>query len=347
MTVNVALIGYGLAGAYFHAPFIAADPRLKLARVVTSRGAEVTRGFPGAAVSTDLDASIADRDIQLVVIATPNKTHGPLAREALLAGKHVVIDKPFAIDPAEGADLIALAKDRGRMLTVFHNRRWDGDFLTVARLIESERLGEVALAELRWDRFRTEIKPGWKEVRDEGTGLLADLGPHLIDQAIRLFGLPDAVEGDVAMQRPGALVDDYFEVTLHYGQRRVILSCSSLAMAPRPRFALHGTKGSFVKYGVDPQEAQLRAGGTPADADYGHDAPEAFGQLTTSASRHPIPTERGDWSLFYRGVAAAILDHAPPPVDPADALAGLEIIERVRRSARDGRLLRVAAPAQA
>ena len=344
MTVNVALIGYGLAGASFHAPFIAAEPRLKLKRVVTSRSEEVMRAFPGAAVSTDLDASIADHDVQLVVIATPNKTHGPLARDALLAGKHVVIDKPFAVDPAEGADLIALAKDRGRMLTVFHNRRWDGDFLTVAKLVESGRLGEVALAEFRWDRFRPEIKPGWKEVPDAGTGVLPDLGSHMIDQAIRLFGYPDMIGGDVALQRSGTLIDDYFEITLHYGARRVILSCSSLAMAPRPRFALHGPEGSFVKYGIDPQEAVLRAGGSPRDAGYGVDAPEDYGVLTDAAGRHPIPTERGDWSLFYQGVAAAILDGAAPPVDPADALGGLQIIECVRRSSRDGRLLRFSPP---
>jgi scyllo-inositol 2-dehydrogenase (NADP+) len=344
MAVNVALVGYGLAGASFHAPFIATEPRLKLRRVVTSRSEEVARAFPDAVVSADLDASIADHDVQLVIIATPNRTHGPLARDALLAGKHVVIDKPFAVDPVEGADLIALAKDRGRMLTVFHNRRWDGDFLTVAKLVEEDRLGEIALAEFRWDRFRPEIKPGWKEVPDEGTGLLPDLGSHMIDQAIRLFGYPDMIAGDMALQRPGTLIDDYFEITLHYGARRVILSGSSLAMAPRPRFALHGSKGSFVKYGIDPQEAVLRAGGGPRDPGYGVDAPDDYGVLTDAAGRHPIPTERGDWSLFYKGVAAAILDGAPPPVDPIDALAGLTIIESVRRSARDGRLMRFTLP---
>jgi scyllo-inositol 2-dehydrogenase (NADP+) len=344
MTVNVALIGYGLAGASFHAPFIAVEPRLKLRRVVTSRHEEVARTFPDAAVSTDLDASIADRDIQLVVIATPNKTHGPLAREALLAGKHVVIDKPFAVDPDEGADLIALAKDRGRMLTVFHNRRWDGDFLTVAKLVAQDRLGAISLAEFRWDRFRPEIKQGWKEVPEAGTGLLPDLGSHMIDQAILLFGHPDMIGGDVALQRPGTLIDDYFEVTLHYGARRVIISSSTLVMAPRPRFALHGPKGSFVKYGIDPQEAVLRAGGSPRDPGYGEDAPEDYGVLTDAAGRHPIPTEHGDWSMFYKKVADAILDGAPLPVDPADALAGLSIIECVRRGAREGRLLRFSPP---
>jgi scyllo-inositol 2-dehydrogenase (NADP+) len=339
MTVNVALIGYGLAGASFHAPFIAAEPRLRLARVVTSRSDAVAQAFPDAAVSADAGAAIADPAIDLVVIATPNATHAPLARQALEAGKHVVVDKPFVLDPAEGAELIALARDRMRVLTVFHNRRWDGDFLTVAKLVAEGRLGEIALAEFRWDRFRPEIKQGWKEVPEQGAGLLADLGPHLIDQAIRLFGFPDAIAGDVALQRPGTLIDDYFEIRLHYGARRVILSSSTLVAAPRPRFALHGTKCSFVKHGIDPQEAVLRAGGSPRDPGYGVEAPEHYGLLTTADGSERIATERGDWGVFYRGVADAVIDGAPPPVDPADAVAGLSIIDSVRRSASEGRAL--------
>ena len=340
MTVNVALIGYGLAGASFHAPFIAAEPRLRLARVVTSRSEAVAQAFPDAAVSADADVAIADPDIDLVVIATPNATHGPLARQALEAGKHVVVDKPFVLDSEEGAALIALARDRARMLSVFHNRRWDGDFLTVARLVASGQLGEIALAEFRWDRFRPEIKQSWKEVPEQGAGLLADLGPHLIDQTIRLFGFPDTIVGDVAFQRAGTLIDDYFEITFHYGARRVILSSSTLVAAPRPRFALHGPKGSFVKYGIDPQEALLRAGGRPSDPGYGVEPPEHWGVLTTAAGSEALATERGDWGVFYCGVADAVIDGAPPPVDPADAVAGLSIIECARRSASEGRALR-------
>jgi len=340
MPVNVALFGYGLAGAVFHAPLIAAEPRMRLTRVVSSRKEEVARSFPDAIVSRDAEAAMADGSVDLVVIATPNESHAQLARDALLAGKHVVVDKPFVVDFADGSDLIEIARERNRMLTVFHNRRWDGDFLTVARLLAEGRLGEIALAEFRWDRFRPEIKQGWREVPRDGAGLLADLGPHLIDQALQLFGQPDAVEGDVTCQRPAGLVDDYFEITLHYGAKRVILSAASLIAAARPRFALHGTKGSFVKYGIDPQEETLRAGGKPGDPTYGIDAPENYGTLTTGTGRSSIPTETGNWRAFYERVADAILDGAPPPVEPAEALAGLSIIERVRRSARDGRLLR-------
>jgi len=341
MTVNVALFGYGLAGANFHAPLVALDSRFRLTRVVTSRRDEVARDYPQATVSTDADSVVAASDIDLVVIATPNKTHAPLARAALLAGKHVVVDKPFVPEPAEGGALITLAKERGRMLTVFHNRRWDADFLTVARLIREGRLGEVNHAELRWDRFRLAIRPGWKELPDEGTGLLADLGPHLIDQALLLFGNPDTITGDVASQRIGTLVDDYFDLTLHYGAKRVILSASTLVAEPRPRFALHGNEGSFIKYGIDPQEDWMRAGKTPSDKGYGVEPAAAHGMLTDGdGRRQPVPSESGDWPRFYQQVADAIVDGAPPPVDPADAVTGLEIIECARRSARDGRSLR-------
>jgi len=336
MTINVALLGYGLAGASFHGPLIAVEPRMRIARVVSSRQDQVARDFPDAIVSTDANAAIVADDIDLVVIATPNKTHAPLTREALLAGKHVVVDKPFVAEAAEGSDLIALARERGRMLSVFHNRRWDGDYLTVAKLVREGRLGEVMHAELRWDRFRVEIRDSWREMPDEGNGVLADLGPHLIDQALQLFGVPDKLTGDVAQQRAGALVDDYFELTLYYGARRVILSASTLIAEPRPRFALHGLAGSFVKNGIDPQEALLRAGGSPLDADYGFDAPGEYGVLTDAIGRHPIPTERGDWPAYYAKVADAILDGVPPPVDPADAVTGLALIECARRSAEQG-----------
>jgi scyllo-inositol 2-dehydrogenase (NADP+) len=314
VSLRVGLIGRGMAGTVFHAPLIRAVPRLELAAI---------------AGSADAAAVVANPEIDLVVIATPNLTHFGLAEAALRAGKHVVVDKPFTVTVAEADTLIDLARAKGKVLTVFHNRRWDGDFLTVREVIG--RLGEVMLAEMRWDRFRAEIKPGWREVPAEGAGLLSDLGPHMIDQALLLFGRPDAVSADLASQRAAAAVDDYFELALHYGPRRVLISAATLVAAPRPRFALHGTGGSFVKYGVDPQEQALKEGAVPGD-DLQH------GTLTlpdgTSAL---VPTVRGDYRLFYEGVAAAILAGAPPPVDPADARAGLELIALARQSAREGR----------
>lgn len=341
MTIGVGLIGFGVAGAAFHAPLIEAEPRMRLAAVASSRGESVRDRFPDAAL-VSVEAMLADPAIDLVVVAAPNTLHAPLVRAAIGAGKHVVVDKPFVADPADGQALIDLARERGRVLAVFHNRRWDGDFLTARRVAREGRLGEVMLAELNWDRFRPAIKQGWREEAGPGAGLLADLGPHLVDQALRLFGPPDAVGGDVLIQRPGAAVDDWFTVTLHYGRRRVLLSASTLVADPRPRFALYGTAGSFVKYGLDPQEARLRSGGSLGSARFGEEGGDLRGRLTIGdAEPVLVPTERGDWRRFYAGVADAILDDAAPPVEPADALEGLRLIELARRSAAEGRVLPV------
>ena len=311
--MKVALIGRGLGGTAFHMPLIRALPELELAVVAGAADAV------SAAVTPVVD---------LVVISSPNRTHFPLAEAALKAGKHVVIDKPFTVSVAEADALIALAKQRGRMLTVFHNRRWDGDFLTVRKVMP--RLGEVKLFEVYWDRFRREIRPGWKDAADGGAGTLNDLGPHLIDQALQLFGLPEAVSADVATQREGAAVDDYFSLTLHYGPMRAVLGASTLVMGPRPRFALHGTGGSFVKYGLDPQEPALKDGADPHGPFA--DDPAFYGTLTTAAGSERVPTEPGRYLGFYEAVVAAIRDGAPPPVDPADARDGLRIVERARQS---------------
>lgn len=344
MTIQVGLIGFGLAGSAFHAPLVEAEPRMRLAAVASSRPDAVRERFPDAEVAPDAASLIADPAIDLVVIAAPNALHAPLARGALEAGKHVVIDKPLVADLADGQPLIDLARERGRVLSVFHNRRWDGDFLTVERLVREGRLGRIMLAEFCWDRFRPAIKRGWREEPAVGAGLLADLGPHLVDQALRLFGTPDAVAGDLAVQREHASVDDWFALTFHYGEARFLLSASTLVADPRPRFALHGTAGSFVKYGIDPQEAHLRAGGSVGSTRFGEEAADLSGRLTTwEGEPERVPTERGDWRRFYAGVAAAVLDGAPPPVSAADALQGLRLIELGRRSAAERRVLPVQA----
>lgn len=339
MTIAVGLIGFGVAGRAFHAPLIAAEPRLRLAAVTTSRAAEVASLYPKAAVHAEAAALIADPAVELVVIAAPNALHAPLARAALDAGRHVVIDKPFVTDIPDGEALTATAAARGRTLAVFHNRRWDADFLTVRRLLDGGTLGEIRFATLAWDRFRPAIKPGWREQPGDGAGLLADLGPHLADQALVLFGRPERVTGDLAIQREGAVVDDWFAVTLHYDQRRVLLAASTLAAAPRPRFALHGTRGSFVKHGIDPQEARLRAGGSPDDAGYGEEPAEAWGCLTLADETRAVASERGDWRAFYAGVADAIAGRTPAPVTAAEALDGLHLLALARRSAAEGRTL--------
>ncbi len=328
--IRVGLIGYGLAGTIFHEPLIRACERTELAGVLTSREAPCR--------VRSLDELIERSD--LVVVATPNNTHLPIAGAALEAGKHVVVDKPFTVTVEEADRLIALAARKERVLTVFHNRRWDGDFLTVRKVLP--RLGDIALFEAHWDRFRPAIKLGWREQPEPGSGVLNDLGPHMIDQALLLFGVPEAISADVVAQRAEAKVDDYFDLTLHYGARRVCLRCSTLVCALRPRFALHGSEGSFVKFGIDPQEDQLKSGMAAEDAAFG--GTDVPGTLTFSdGTRAAVTTERGNWRTFYEQVADAILNGAPVPVDPGDARTGLILINLARRAAAEGRGLPVPA----
>lgn len=327
--IRVGLVGFGLAGSVFHAPLIHSCSRMILVGVLTSRA------IPERVSS--LEELISGCD--LVVVASPNTTHLPIARRALEAGKHVVVDKPFTLTLDEADELIALAEQRNQLLSVFHNRRWDSDYLTVREVVA--KIGDVRLFEANWDRFRPAIKKGWREVAEPGSGVLNDLGPHLFDQAIQLFGMPDALEADIAAQREGAAVDDYFDVRLHYGQSRVALRSSTLVAAPRPRFALHGTRGSFIKDGLDPQEAQLKAGLDPLDAEFGIDRVQ--GTLTRpDGSVEHIQSRRGNYLAFYEAMANAILDGSPVPVSAEDARDCLALIDLARRASVQG--LRLAVP---
>ena len=329
MAIRIGLIGYGLAGAVFHEPLIRACNRLNLAGVLTLRDHPLRVATLG---------ELLDR-ADLVVITSPNRTHFPLARTALEQGKHVIVEKPFTVTIEEADVLIALARQQRRLLSVFHNRRWDGDFLTVARVLPE--LGEVMLFESNWDRFRPAIKQGWREEDEPGAGVFNDLGPHLIDQALQLFGWPDAVSADIQKQRKSAKVDDYFDVMLHYGRMRACLRSSSLIAAPRPRFAVHGSEGSYVKDGLDPQETQLKGGLRPGDAGFGE---SGAGTLTgPDGNVTEITTERGNYRVFYDAIAAAILDGAPVPLPPEEARDGLVLIDLARRASALGQRLPVPA----
>lgn len=321
--IRIGLVGYGTAGSVFHAPLISASPRLELTGIFTSRDVP--------ARVQNLAALIEGSD--LVVIASPNQTHFPIAKQSLQAGKHVVVDKPMALNVDEADELISLSEQSKRMLCAFHNRRWDSDFLTVQRLLH--RLGDIMLVEAHWDRFRPSPKGGWKEVAGPGSGLLNDLGPHLVDQALLLFGMPDALEADIIEQRDWASVDDYFELTLHYGPARVILGSSTLVAAPRPRFALHGTGGSFVKFGLDPQEGQLKSGLRPGASAFGLDRNNGI-FTDPGGNQETIASERGNYVTFYEGVADAIAHGGPLPVSPVSARNGIALIELARRSAAEG-----------
>ena len=332
-SLSVGLLGFGLAGSVFHAPLILCEPRLNLKAVASSRVDDIRRSAPGAEATT-VEAVIGDPDIDLVVIATPNTSHAPLAREALLAGKHVVIDKPMATTAAEADELIDLAKRQGRLLTVFQNRRWDNDFLTLRACLENGEVGRPYHYEAHFDRFRPQIKQGWREQTLAGSGVLFDLGAHLIDQALTLFGMPDRILADVGAQRPDAEVDDWFHIVLGYGPLRAILHCGTVVCRPGPRFQLHGDRGSFLKHGMDGQEAALRAGRLPTEADWGLDDPQNHALLVQAdGSERRVETLRGDYPAFYRGVAAAILDGAPLPVTAEQARDVLTVLEAVREAA--------------
>ncbi|AOX20380.1 oxidoreductase [Kozakia baliensis] len=332
---RVALIGYGFAAKTFHAPLISAERRLKLTHVASRDARKVHADFPGVKVGSDPLQVATGEDLDLVVIASPNDSHAPLARAALKAGKHVVVDKPFTLDLAEARELVALAKVQNRLLSVFHNRRWDSDFLSVRQIIETGEIGSVAHFESRIDRFRPEVRRRWREGDGPGSGIWFDLGPHLIDQALQLFGLPERVLASFARQRPGALAADWAHVVLEFGPRRVILHASMLVAGGSPRFVVHGDKGSLVKQAADQQEAQLLAGMTPGAPGWGEDADPVllYDGSGTTCSQLAVA---GDQRRFYAGIAAALNGGAPNPVTPLQALAVMSVLEAAIRSAETG-----------
>ena len=338
--VRVGIVGYGLAGAVFHAPLIAATDGLGVAAVVTTspqRREQAEREHPGVRVVESVDDLLGDVDV--VVVAAPNRQHVPVARAALNAGAAVVVDKPLATSAAEGRELVEEAERAGRLLTVFHNRRWDGDFLTLRDLVERGELGRVVRLESRFDRWRPEVAgEKWRERGDpaEGGGLLFDLGSHLVDQAMLLFGRPRAVYAELRNVREGAEVDDDVFVSLeHSGGARSHLCASVVAGEPGPRFRALGLQAAYVKEGLDPQEDALRSGGRPGDEGWGREARESWGRLVAGDEARAVETNPGAYEQFYAQLATALRDGAPPPVDPHDAVAGLEVLEAARRSAAE------------
>lgn len=335
-TIGVGLIGYGLGGRAFHAPYVRTTAGMTLRAIVSRDPAKVHADLPDMRVVPSVEALLAEPGIDLVIVSSPDALHAEHALAAIAAGKHVVVDKPFATSLADARRLAAAAEAAGRHLVVFHNRRWDADFLTLRRLIHDGVLGEIVTFESRFDRWRPSPAATWKEARDGGSWL--DLGPHLIDQALVLFGRPESVAADIATLRPGAPSPDYFHAILAYPGRRVILRSSKLAADHRLRFAVHGTRGSWVKHGIDPQEAATVAGRRPGGEDWGLD-PEP-GMLTPGedgASAQIVPNRRGDYRLFWQALATAIGGDGPAPVGVDEALMVMEVLEAGLDSASQGR----------
>jgi scyllo-inositol 2-dehydrogenase (NADP+) len=335
MGLRVGLVGYGLAGRILHAPLIAASG-LDIAAIVTSRAAEAKADFPSAAIVASPDALFSRDDVDLAVIVTPDHLHVEHVRVALEAGKHVVVDKPFAPTSAEALDLIALAKARGRMLTVFQNRRWDADFLTVQKVIADGMLGDIAFYASRWDRYRPAARADWHD--DFMLGELYGLGPHLVDQALVLFGTPDWLQADVYNQRGLTAHNDGFEILMGKGALRIALGVNLLAADETRSFRVLGAKAAFNKAGIDPQEAYLRARLPVPASDFGVEEKSNWGTLTLGAGAvQRVPSERGDWMKFYQGVAAAIETKTAPPVDPVAAARVIAVLEAAMDSAAQGK----------
>ena len=335
---RVALVGFGLAGKAFHAPLIAASPGLDLAAIVTSRVEEVRSLYPAAAAGRDYAEVLADPAIALVVLATPDHLHAEHALAAIAAGKHLVIDKPLAPSLAEARGIAAAARLRGTMLSVFHNRRWDGDFLTLRHLIDTGQLGDITEFDSHFDKFRTGPGGRWKDQR--AGGVWQDLGPHLVDQALVLFGRPLAVSADLAVLLPGGQAPDYARVTLRYPAARVNLHMSQTRADHGLRLSVHGTKASFIKHGLDTQEEQSKAGMLPANPQWGTD-PQP-GQLTRTDGTCRVEALRGNYGAYYAGVADALAGTAPPPVTATEALAVMEVIEAGLTSHAERREIRMA-----
>ncbi|HZQ44659.1 MAG TPA: Gfo/Idh/MocA family oxidoreductase [Acidobacteriaceae bacterium] len=359
-TIRCAVLGFGLAGKVFHCPFIAAVPGLELTSIVQRKGDEAAQAYPSARILRSIDEAFADPTIDLIVVATPNETHFDLASQALQAGKHVVVDKPITSSAKSAQALASLAKAHSRILAPFHNRRWDGDFLTVRKLLLDNTLGRPIEITSRFDRYRPLQRPDtWKESAAASTGLLYDLGPHLVDQALALFGPPARLTAFIHHDRDTTDIDDAFDITLEYDRGfghtlRYISAATMLAPDPSPRFLIHGTHGSYRKFGVDPQEPTLvntndRPPRLGSAQPWLPEPDSAWGTLTSAAeltqntqlTRSTYPTIPGDYRQFYANVRDAILRRAPLAVTPEDAFRTLRLLDLARQSSELRRTLPV------
>jgi scyllo-inositol 2-dehydrogenase (NADP+) len=336
--IEVGLVGFGLAGRAFHAPVISRVPGLHLSAIVQRTGEEAAQAYPHARILRSFDELLALPEIRLIVIATPNHTHYDFARRALLAGRDVLVDKPFATTIAEALELVQLAAEVNRIVTVYQNRRYDGDFAAIREIVAAGTLGLIVNFETHYDRYRPTLKAGvWREQLGPGNGIWFDIGPHLVDHAMTLFGEPESISADIRIVRDHAVADDCFDVVLHYPNKlRALLSSSILAAATRPRFVLQGTQGSFVKQSFDPQEISLRFDRIPAEGPWGVEPEENWGVLTTpdgdTFKTRRIPGAPSDYRNFYANLRDALLGRAELAVSPQWALNVMQVLELARES---------------
>jgi predicted dehydrogenase len=340
--VKTAIASYGMSGEVFHAPFLHTNPKFELVKVLERTKNRSLEKYPYITVMKTYEDIIHDPEIELVIVNTPDHTHYELAKKALIAGKHVIVEKPFVQKVTDGEELIRISHDHNKILSVFQNRRWDGDFLTVKKIIEDKVLGKIVEFEIHFDRFRNYIKEGsWREDASTGTGTVFNLGSHLIDQALILFGQPQSVTADVRILRPGGSIDDYFNIWLDYPEIKVILKSTYLAKEPGAKFTVHGMNGSFIKFGVDPQEEMLKAGHWPDEKDWGKDLEEFYGKLNTKLNHEDIncrvKTIPGNYKVYFDNIYEAIREKTGLLVTPEQALDNIRIIEAVFLSHKEKR----------
>lgn len=334
--INVGLVGFGFAGRVFHAPMISSVAGLNLRAIVQRRGDDASSLYSNATQVRSVEELLAIPEIQLVVIATPNTLHYSLAKQCLIAGKDVVVDKPFTTTYAEATELVDLARQRGRLLTVYQNRRFDGDFRTISDLLAKNRLGRIVLFESHFDRYRMELRPdAWRERPEAGSGIFFDLGVHLLDQALLLFGPPEAITADIHIERRGGQVDDAFDVLLHYSQMRALLRASMIALAPDLRFLVRGETAAYVKHGIDPQEEVLKRGEVPGADSWGKEKQQSWGLLQSLDGSERVETEPGDYRLFYQNVRDAILGKSEIAITHEQMLNVMHGVELARRSSEE------------
>ncbi|WP_438765817.1 oxidoreductase [Kushneria sp. TE3] len=335
--LRTVIIGFGLVGRVFHAPLIRHTHGMTLGGVVSSRPDDVHAELPDIEVYPAAEQALGDPTVDLIVIATPNDTHADLAVAALEAGKHVVIDKPVALDGEELERITACARHHDRVFSVFQNRRWDADFLTLKALLDTDRLGSVTRCHMHFDRFRPEVRDRWRERPGPGSGAWYDLGAHLADQALTLFGTPQAVYSDLATLRPGGGAVDYFHVLLRYDHHRVVLSSHALSACNSLRYAVDGTRASYIKHGIDTQEQTLRDGGTPGQPGWGEDPVRGVLYQGETGEQESINNARGDYRAYYDNLVAHLNGEADLAVTPEQALEVMRVIDAAHESSASGR----------
>ena len=339
--IKTAVIGYGFSAKVFHLPFIGNMSEFDLVAISSSQSDAVAKDWPNAQYYSKAEVLMAQSDAELVITTAPNDVHFSLAKLALEHDKHVILEKPFVTNSRDGETLIALANKKGKLLSVFQNRRYDGDFLTVQKLLREERLGEIKVFEAHFDRFRPEVRQRWREQASDGGGILFDLGPHLIDQTLQLFGMPQALTAQCRIIRDGGTTVDYFNLVLHYSDKTAVLHADMLNAAPNRRFTIQGSKGTFQKYGLDPQESQLLKGMSPLSPNWGDEDASQYAHIYNEGEAQVVVTERGAYQQYFQATADAIRNNVPHPVTAQQSLNTIKLIELAIQSSELGQTLKV------